>query len=245
MAAADSGDDEPPAPRSRYQNDDAVFSLAAARPQSTLLSRIAEHVNVKLVHRKLVTLARVLVTITFFEDALRMLTDYSVQVRTMHELVEHNTNFVPASLTQLMPALSAALQLGGVVAVVSNRRPITGCIVLLCWCALHPFVYGQQRNYMFMSETVTVMGGLLILMADFRQSSGAGGHLSSHPARRAALSRHGDDLITSYLELAGRTCVTCYFVYYVSAHAPIAPPATTHPSWLLCSQGSRTWVGSL
>jgi len=188
-------------------------SACASALSVQLATALAENVNVKSVHRKLSSFSRMLITITFAEDAWRMVSDYAVQVRTMDELVEHGTNLVPAPLTRAMPAVSAALQIYGVAAVVTERQPTRGAAVLLCWCVLHPFVYGQGSNILFLAETVTVTGGLLILLAHWRQGQQREVARASNGAdhRTAEL---GDDTLTSVLHLAGRVCVSCYFVVY-------------------------------
>ena len=49
----------------------------------------------------------------------------------------------------------------------SARRAQAGCFILLAWCLFHPFMYRQQTNWEFVLETLTIMGGLTILLSHF------------------------------------------------------------------------------
>lgn len=222
MSSAQSLEEPPPA-RSRFESDMPMPSPPRAmggvsRRVSALslqvLTTVAENVNMKSLHRKMTAFSRVLITITFAEDAWRCVSDYAVQVRTMDELAAHGANVVPGQLTMVMPAISALLQSYGVAAVVSDRQASRGCTVLLGWCLLHPFIYGQQRNYLFMSETLTVAGGLLILLAHCRQAQRKGAQAHDGPDAQRRPPDPQDESLTSGLQLAGRMCISCYFVVY-------------------------------
>lgn len=165
---------------------------------------VEERVNLKRVHRRLQTLAKLLIVTTFIEDALRVLTTFSVQQQSMEI-----AGWSSPALHTLLPALSFAVQSIASIMVVlpsSSRRPEVGCCMLICWCAWHPIMYGQQRNWEFVLETATIMGGLLILLSHFmllrpsvlrsssllprsNESASSAGELQQRAARLQAFGR--------------------------------------------------------
>ena len=126
---------------------------------------VEERVNLKRVHRRLQSLAKLLIVATFVEDALRVLTTFAVQQRSMEI-----AGWKSQALHTLLPLLSLFLQPAATLLVVlpsKTRRPEVGCYLLLGWCSWHPLMYGQQGNWEFVMETATIMGGLLILLSHF------------------------------------------------------------------------------
>ena len=149
---------------------------AGASDESWLTSRLNalsrsldERVNLKHVHRRLQAFAKVLIVTTFFEDALRVLLTFSVQQNSMRIAGWRS----PALHTGL-PVFSFVVQMGGAMLValpgngkLAGRRAQVGVVVLLCWCLFHPVMYSQYTNWEFVLETLTIMGGLLILLSNF------------------------------------------------------------------------------
>lgn len=189
----------------------ALRLSAAARRQRVMIERleklhvaVEERVNLKRVHRRLQALAKLLIVTTFIEDALRVLTTFSVQQQSMEI-----AGWSSPALHTLLPALSFAVQSIASIMVVlpsSSRRPEVGCYMLICWCAWHPIMYGQQRNWEFVLETATIMGGLLILLSHFmllrpsvlrsssllprsNESASSAGELQQRAARLQAFGR--------------------------------------------------------
>ena len=73
-----------------------------------------------------------------------------------------SVGFPPAAAT--VTAVFIVTQATGVFLVLSGRAPEQGCMTLLVWTATHPFLYLQQKNLEFLLESVTIIGGLLILL---------------------------------------------------------------------------------
>ena len=224
-------------------------------------------VNLKHVHRRLELVARAMIVTTFIEDALRCLFGFSGQRQSMAI-----AGWRGASTQMALPLLSVLVQLGGALCVLipatSRARPLVGCALLICWSAFHPFMYGQYANAEFVLETVTIVGGLLILASHLLL--GPATSVLPH-ASASAISDAGDrDLHASWFSAAGRVMITAIFIYYAFLQAtdaripPIAPsPACPAPravppravpprarldapraTWQVHSFANRLWTAS-
>jgi hypothetical protein len=115
-----------------------------------------------------------------------------------------------------MPAFFILTQTAGVLLILTRLAPQTGCITLTVWAAIHPFLYAQQRNLEFLLESVTIIGGILILLTSERAIKarelrlGGGGGLMGTPAQAATAAA----LEKNQLLLAGRVMLSAVFVYY-------------------------------
>ena len=127
---------------------------------------VDERVNLKHVHRQLQALAKVLIVTTFVEDALRVLLTFSVQQNSMRiagwqSPVLHTGLPVFSFVVQMCGALMVGLP-GGTG---TGPRAQAGVVTLLFWCCVHPIMYRQETNWEFVLETLTIMGGLLVLLS--------------------------------------------------------------------------------
>lgn len=169
------------------------------------LSLLESKFNLKHLYRRIALFSRVLIVFTFLDDALRVATDYEGQVNTFYGLWGR-------SCAHLLPILSVVIQSTGVLLVLMSRQPQYGCCVLIVWTIVHPFMYAQQANLEFLLESVTICGGLLILLSSERAKLAQ--------AYRTALpvdERHGVEVADGKaLLLVGRMAVSAVFVYYVA-----------------------------
>lgn len=162
-----------------------------------ILKKVDERWSLKLVHRKLQILARVLIVGTFLDDAIRIATDYFGQRESM-QIVGF-----PFPVACMLPVLFVVTQSTGVALVLLGeaRAPQLGCLILGGWTAVHPFLYlqasapnclphsipahltffplpapastlrlAQHHNLEFVLESLTLIGGLLILASSERLS---------------------------------------------------------------------------
>lgn len=114
-------------------------------------------------HRRLQALAKVLIVTTFFEDALRVLLTFTVQQNSMRI-----AGWRSPVLHTGLPVFSFVVQSSGSLLVAmpgASKRSEMGCYTLLFWCLVHPIMYRQETNWEFVLETLTIMGGLLILLS--------------------------------------------------------------------------------
>ena len=188
------------------------------------LAAIDERVNLKHVHRRLQVIARVLIISTFVDDTLRVACDYSGQVESMRVV-----GFGEAA-AQVLPALFVVVQATGSLCVLVGRSQSTeaGCALLIAWTAIHPFLYQQQKNVEFLIESLSIIGGLCILLSStraIRRHGDLGGALLPGPTDRSHGGGGGGDggaAPTSAdaveradkLQLVGRACLSSLYVFY-------------------------------
>ena len=173
------------------------------------LARADDSINVKFVYRRLQLIARGLVVMTFIDDALRVITDYNGQVTTMRG-VRWGKHFGGVYFwSHLIPVLCVLAQASGATMVLAELRPQAGCLILIAFSALHPFLYQQQGNLEFLLESVTIIGGLLILLSSDRAKARA-------RAKLLLAEREEEEQQKDRLLLAGRVCVSAVFVHYVA-----------------------------
>lgn len=182
-----------------------------------------ERVNLKSVHRRLQAVAKVLIVTTFFEDALRVLLTFSVQQNSMRIAGWHS----PMLHTGL-PVFSFAVQTSGALLVAlpgASKRSEVGCYILLFWCMVHPIMYRQESNWEFVLETLTIMGGLLILLSHCMLvgASTASKLAPTLPTKAvsakavgpsAALAEGGAAGRAHAIQAVGRVLINAIFLYY-------------------------------
>ena len=175
-----------------------------------------ERVNLKHVHRRLQAISKVLIVTTFFEDALRVLLTFSVQQNSMRIAGWRS----PALHTGL-PVFSFCVQTCGAFLValpgISSRSEL-GCYILLSWCVVHPIMYRQEQNWEFVLETLTIMGGLLILLSHCMLvgASAAAKQMPVLPAKAvgptAALTEGGAANRAHRVSAVGRVLISAIFL---------------------------------
>jgi uncharacterized membrane protein YphA (DoxX/SURF4 family) len=165
-------------------------------------------INVKGVYRRLQVAARLLVVGTFADDSLRVACDYTGQVSTMGSVG------IGAPLAYILPAVFILTQGVSVFLIVSEKSPEVGCTTLLVWTGLHPFIYKQESNLEFLLESVTIMGGLMVLLSSERSNRKARERkllptVTVNPEEAAEEANKMD-----LLQLCGRVCISAVFLYY-------------------------------
>jgi uncharacterized membrane protein YphA (DoxX/SURF4 family) len=110
------------------------------------------------------TVGPFLLVVTFLEDGMRIFLRWSEQIHYMTQVMKMNWWIGVVCLL-----LSAATQLGASALVIrpSAMKPSRvkpGCYGLLVFVAIQPFMYGQARDVDFMCRSITLAGGLLLLI---------------------------------------------------------------------------------
>ncbi len=182
------------------------------------LRRVDERISLKHVHRRLQLFAKLLITATFVEDAARILTSYSVQVSSMKI-----AKWEAEALQTALPIASFCIQTTGAILIVacsSGLLPVLGCYLLIGWCCWHPIMYNQvsffqkdhNTNWEFVFETLTIQGGLLVLLSHFLLSAPeakldlpAGGSSAAQGGRLRARAHR--------LQALGRTLLVSIFLF--------------------------------
>ncbi|KOO22887.1 hypothetical protein Ctob_004789 [Chrysochromulina tobinii] len=196
-------------------------------PITVLAKALDERVNLKRVHRKLQAVARVMIVITFLEDALRCLLTFSVQQQSMR-IAGWQGEFWHTAL----PCASVAVQSSGSLLIAlpistsSSWHGRIGCFILLGWCCFHPFMYHQQTNWEFVLETCTIIGGLLILLSHYMLLAAAaaaasrlldGKRITLLPAKAVGPVVAEDDPLgkrAHATQAVGRVLICAVFIYY-------------------------------
>ena len=117
-----------------------------------------------------------------------------------------------------------------------NARALLGCYILLGWCLWHPFMYHQQTNWEFVLETLTIMGGLCILLSHFlllaapQAPTKALPHAKavSNPAATAAKSAEATR--AHAIQATGRVLIVSVFLYYAFQKVRPAPSPSASPA---------------
>ena len=120
-----------------------------------------ERVSLKSASAKVGTLARVLIVSTFIDDTIRIAFDYSGQVDSMKSVG------FGSSASPILPVIFVLIQASGAGLTLAGPSTLwsVGAVELILWSAAHPFLYAQQENTEFLVESVSIIGGLLILLA--------------------------------------------------------------------------------
>merc|ERR1712087_31965 len=105
-----------------------------------------------------------LLVITFIEDGLRVFMRWSEQVHYMTAVMRLNW-----WLGVLLLLLSAAAQLAGSALIlrpqdIKPSRVKPACYALLTFVCVQPFMYGQAKDVDFVCRSITLAGGLLLLI---------------------------------------------------------------------------------
>jgi len=173
-----------------------------------LYSWIDGRINVKGVYRRLQIAARLLIVGTFADDSLRVACDYTGQVSTMGSVG------LGKPLAYILPAVFILAQGVSVFLIVSERSPEVGCMTLLVWTGLHPFIYKQESNLEFLLESVTIMGGLMVLLSSERSNRKARERklLPSSTVDPVEIAEEANKM--DLLQLCGRVFISAVFLYY-------------------------------
>lgn len=189
--------------------DDSELERLVDGATEAVIQSLSEHVDLTRAQRRLQALARALICATFLEDAFRMVASFRSQVVTIKVVAGAGYLPIPASMCWMVVVVSALVQSLGAAAVLVERRELAGCIALICWCCVHPVLYAQAHNGEFVSETMSVIGGLCILLSHLKEM---------RLARRELMPRGPTQLpgapASDRLCQVGRALLCSYFVYY-------------------------------
>jgi len=162
-------------------------------------------------HKQCQAVAKVLIVTTFMEDALRVLLTFHVQQNSMRI-----AGWQSPILHNLLPMLSFCIQSCGSLLVVmpgGGQRAMAGCYLLIGWCMWHPFMYGQQTNWEFMLETLTIVGGLAVLLSHFMLVKP--GRMAGLPSARASVISDSPLSNRAHrIQAAGRMMIVSIFLFY-------------------------------
>lgn len=165
-----------------------------------LVQPIEERYSIKMLTRvwgpRLEFVVRLMLVATFLDDSLRMATHFIEQILQVSE------QGCLSSLGVMSPVFATvALAIGlftqsvGAYCLLKLREPDLATKALIAWMIAQPMLYGQLSNFEFVTESISIIGGLLLLRA----------HLVYDQAS------HG---VGARTQLLGRLLLPAMYMYY-------------------------------
>lgn len=164
-----------------------------------LIQQLDERTNIKLLVRvwgpRVEFIVRLMLVATFLDDSFRTTTHISEQTLQVGESgclkwLAATSPMLARSIATVVLLISVFAQLLGSLSLLVQRWPNGATIALIGWLIFQPVLYGQFSNMEFVSGSLSLIGGLLMLRA----------HLVSEHSERTAL--------------IGRLLLPAMYVYY-------------------------------
>lgn len=184
----------------RYHTTSAPSSFDSIRQQTAKIEDVLDSVS-EPVKPYLPAVGRFLIVVTFLEDALRILTQWSDQLYYLR-----NYRHVPWGLTHLFLLLNVALMVPCSIGVIARKRSEWAVAGLLADVVLQAFGYGLIFDLNFFLRNLSVIGGLMMVLSDSftRRRHGFAGLPSMNEADRK-----------KWFQLAGRVLLIFLFIGFV------------------------------
>jgi uncharacterized membrane protein YphA (DoxX/SURF4 family) len=170
-----------------------------------LALRLEERYSVKMLIRiwgpRLEFVVRLMLVATYFDDSFRTATNFSDHVKQVGEqgclsrLAATSPEFAGLIATVAL-GIGLLAQALGSLCVLSLRYSDGATKALISWTIVQPILYAQLSNAVFVAESLSLVGGLLMLRA----------HLVIEQAKLGAGAR---------TQLFGRLLIPAMYVYYV------------------------------
>jgi len=103
---------------------------------------------------------RILLVASFVEDAVRMLTQFEHHIVQVAAITLYNP-----TLATIAVGIGLCVQSFGAVAVIANFHIRAATLALIGWTLIQPCLYAQETNLEFLAESLSLLGGLLLLHA--------------------------------------------------------------------------------
>ena len=142
-----------------------------------LAKRLDERVPLKHLYKRWGGRAQFLVRLvtlaTFIDDVVRVTVHWGEHVDSvsngyLSQLFGEGWYALTTALPVALLALGLVTQGVSTALILANVHADVGTCCLLAWCMLHPALYAQLSNFEFCAETITLMGGLFILLSQVR-----------------------------------------------------------------------------
>jgi len=174
-------------PDGKADDECRPFVKAGAKKQPQgLLERLMcmdeERQNMKRLIRewspRLEFVVRLMLVATFLDDSFRMATHFSEHITQIGRqgclqwLASSSTGFVDVMATILLTSGLLAQSIGSV-CLLSLIQPDITTKVLICWTIAQPVLYVELSNIEFLVESISLIGGLLLLRAHLVPGAGA------------------------------------------------------------------------
>lgn len=171
-----------------------------------LISVLDERCNVKMLMRKwkpyLEFAVRLMLIATFLDDSFHTAIAFSENTK---QVAEQGCLRVFATTSPALVSIIATVGLGlgllaqslGLICLLVLSQPDAATKALICWVIAQPVLYGQISNFEFVSESLSLIGGLLMM--------------------RAHLLSEGTATASTRTQLLGRLMLPSMYVYYAGS----------------------------
>lgn len=184
----------------------SIISSGMKKSDSFLQSiamKVEERVSVKKLVRnwasRVDTVIRIMLVATYLDDSIRTATEFSQITSQVKDgwLSSLSTTSPELSSVIATVAVSSGLvaQVVGSLFLIAKQSPNVATIALISWTIIQPILYSQLSNLEFVAQSLSLIGGLLLLRA----------HLVFEQ------SREGMGALT---QLLGRLLVPALYLYY-------------------------------
>merc|ERR1712166_547069 len=130
---------------------------------SSSMSAVMERMNpirVKKLQAYISKTARIMLTATFLEDAVRILTEFTPQLNFLV-----SSRGLPSALSYFVLIFSVLTQISGSVMIVAQFKTSLAVARLIVVLLMQTVAYGYIFDLTFMIRNIAVAGGLLIILA--------------------------------------------------------------------------------
>ena len=160
-----------------------------------LLFQLDEAVNVKALLRlwgpRLEFVVRVMLVSTFLDDSLRVVMHFPGQVDQVGAQGILKVNVLAA----LVLGIGLLVQVLGSICLITLTQPDLATKALIGWTVVQPILYAQLSNGKFVSESLSLVGGLILLQQQVKFQSGS------------------NDWYGAYTQLLGRMLLPAAYLY--------------------------------
>ncbi|KAI3631519.1 hypothetical protein MIR68_010402 [Amoeboaphelidium protococcarum] len=149
------------------------------------------------------SIARFLLIVTFLEDSLRIMSQWSDQLYYLQ-----NYQHIPWGIAELFLIVNIGLMLGGSALVMMKKFTTIAVGMLAATVLLQSIGYGLFFDFTFFIRNLSVIGGLLMLLSE---------SLMKKKDLFAGLPSMTEEKKTHYLQLAGRVLLVALFLSFLFA----------------------------
>lgn len=204
----------------------AEFQALAETPEG--MSLVDKRASIKLLDRvwgpRLEFVVRLMVVATFLDDSLHTMMHFSDHAKQVGEqgCLNWFTSFTSSGFVFVIATIALSIgllaQSLGSICLLALLQPDGATKALIAWTIAQPALYGQLSNIEFVTESLSLVGGLLMLRA----------HLISEQ------ERHGGGART---RLLGRLLLPAVYLYYAGTFllTALTPDETTSIAMFLSS----------
>jgi len=178
---------------------------ASKKPESfvqRIMLSIDTHTSVKLLigmwGPRLEFVVRLMLVATFFDDSFRVATHFPAHVKAISEegylnwLAETSPGLVSFIVTILL-GMGILAQCLSSMCLLALPTPVVSTTVLIGWAILQPVLYAQLSNMEMVANSLSLIGGLIMLRAHF-------------------ISKQGED--AARMSLVGRLLLPVVYLYH-------------------------------